>query len=92
ALARALLRGRPWLLLDEPFAALGPALRADMLTLLRDTTRAEGVSVLIVTHDPSDAQSVADDTCVLSDGVVAAPTETKALFANPTPALRAYLG
>lgn len=92
ALARALLRGRPWLLLDEPFSALGPALRRDMLTLLRDTARAEGLSVLMVTHDPDDAQAVADHTCVLADGVLADPVPTGPLFANPTPALRAYLG
>jgi thiamine transport system ATP-binding protein len=36
ALARALLRARPILLLDEPFAALGPALRAEMLALVKD--------------------------------------------------------
>ena len=39
ALARATLRDRPVLLLDEPFAALGPALRADMLDLLRAPAR-----------------------------------------------------
>ncbi len=34
ALARVLLRARPLLLLDEPFAALGPALKAEMLDLV----------------------------------------------------------
>ncbi|PWJ21687.1 ATP-binding cassette domain-containing protein [Jannaschia seohaensis] len=92
ALARALLRGRPWLLLDEPFSALGPALRRDMLTLLRETARAEGLSVLMVTHHPEDARAVADATCLIADGALIPPASTEALFAEPTPALRAYLG
>ncbi|SDY39827.1 thiamine transport system ATP-binding protein [Jannaschia faecimaris] len=92
ALARALLRGRPWLLLDEPFSALGPALRSEMLTLLRDTARDENLSVLMVTHAPEDARAVADHTAVIDDGVMAAPSPTGPLFENPPPALRAYLG
>lgn len=92
ALARALLRGRQWLLLDEPFSALGPALRADMLALVRQTARDEGLSVLMVTHDPADARTLADHTCVLADGTLADPVPTAELFENPTPALRAYLG
>ncbi|GIT91361.1 thiamine import ATP-binding protein ThiQ [Jannaschia pagri] len=92
ALARALLRRRPWLLLDEPFSALGPALRQDMLALLRETTRDEGLSVLMVTHDPGDARSIADSVCMLADGVLAPPAETQELFANPTEVLRSYLG
>jgi thiamine transport system ATP-binding protein len=92
ALARALLRGRPWLLLDEPFAALGPALRRDMLDLLRDTTHAEGLSVLMVTHDPDDARAVADRVSLIAEGHVAEPSPTEPLFADPPPALRAYLG
>ena len=92
ALARALLRGRPWLLLDEPFSALGPALRAGMLTLVRETAKAENLSVLIVTHAPEDARAIADLTAVIADGVLDAPMPTGALFDAPTPALRAYLG
>tara|TARA_R110002124_G_scaffold24090_2_gene88571 strand:- start:3117 stop:3809 length:693 start_codon:yes stop_codon:yes gene_type:complete len=92
ALARALLRGRPWLLLDEPFSALGPALRSEMLTLLRDTAKSEGLSVLMVTHAPEDARMIADRTALISDGVLEPPVATGALFDDPTPALRAYLG
>lgn len=92
ALARALLRGRPWLLLDEPFSALGPALRTEMLTLLSETARDEGLSVLMVTHAPEDALAVADHTALIVEGTLAAPVPTQALFADPPPALRAYLG
>lgn len=92
ALARALLSGRPWLLLDEPFSALGPALRRDMLALLRETTAAEGLSVLMVTHDPEDAMAVAERTCLVADGALTAPAPTAELFADPPSALRAYLG
>ena len=55
ALARALLRERPALLLDEPFAALGPAQRAEMLGLVEQLARPRGIAVLMVTHDPADA-------------------------------------
>ena len=92
ALARALLRDRPWLLLDEPFSALGPALRAEMLALLRETAGERDLSVVMVTHDPADARTVADETCVIADGRAAPPVPTAELFANPTPELRAYLG
>ena len=92
ALARALLRGRPWLLLDEPFSALGPGLRREMLDLVAATARAEGLSVLMVSHDPEDARRIADETALIADGRLAAPVATDALFADPPAALRAYLG
>jgi thiamine transport system ATP-binding protein len=79
-------------LLDEPFSALGPALRSEMLTLLRDTAKSEGLSVLMVTHAPEDARMIADRTALISDGVLEPPVATGALFDDPTPALRAYLG
>ncbi len=92
ALARALLRARPLLLLDEPFAALGPALKAEMLALVREVAAETGATVLMVTHDPKDAQRFADQSMLVAEGRVEAPRETAALFADPPPALVAYLG
>jgi thiamine transport system ATP-binding protein len=92
ALARALLRARPLLLLDEPFAALGPALKAEMLDLLDEVATATHAAVLLVTHDPNDAKRFAEKTVLVADGAASAPTATAELFANPPPALSAYLG
>ncbi|MDB5658904.1 MAG: Thiamine import ATP-binding protein ThiQ [Cypionkella sp.] len=92
ALARALLRARPVLLLDEPFAALGPALKAEMLELLDEVATATGAAVLMVTHDPNDAKHFADKTVLVADGVAQAPVATAELFADPPPALHDYLG
>lgn len=92
ALARALLRARPILLLDEPFAALGPALRAEMLALVREVADDTGATVLMVTHDPKDALALGGLTAFVADGTVQAPVKTAALLADPPPGLRDYLG
>ena len=92
ALARVLLRARPLLLLDEPFAALGPALKAEMLDLVRDIAGENGTTVLMVSHDPADARRIADQAIIVADGRADPPQSTGALFANPPPALAAYLG
>jgi thiamine transport system ATP-binding protein len=92
ALARSLLRARPVLLLDEPFAALGPALKSEMLALVRETTSDAGTTVLMVTHDPRDAQQAADAVIFVDGGVAHPPQEARDFFANPSPALAAYLG
>lgn len=92
ALARALLRARPLLLLDEPFAALGPALRAEMLALVAEVAAETRATVMLVSHDPQDIQGFADQTVLVAQGAANAPVETAALFAHPPAALRAYLG
>lgn len=92
ALARALLRARPILLLDEPFAALGPALRGEMLDLVRAVADETGALVLIVTHDPQDALALGGDTAFVAGGVVQAPVDTRALLAHPPQDVQDYLG
>jgi thiamine transport system ATP-binding protein len=92
ALARVLLRDRPILLLDEPFAALGPALRRDMLDLVRELQRERQLTVLMVTHDPNDAKHIADQVMFVGDSRVRNPQPTEQFFASKDAAVTAYLG
>ncbi|MFP7674248.1 ATP-binding cassette domain-containing protein [Marivita sp. S0852] len=92
ALARVLVQARPVLLLDEPFSALGPALRDEMLDLVRDVAEAEGTTVLLVTHNPQEALRFARHTIVVEAGCAAPPRDTQALLDDPPPELRRYLG
>ncbi len=92
ALARVLLRKQPLLLLDEPFAALGPALRQEMLALVAEIAQAEGLSVVMVTHDPADAQALTDQSIFVEDGLAHPPVPTRELLNNPPQALKDYLG
>ena len=91
ALARVMLQDKPVVLLDEPFSALGPAMRTEMIALVRDRLVAKGRTVIMVTHDRSDANA-ADFVSVVADGRVAQPVETSALLAAPPDELRAYWG
>lgn len=92
AIARALLRDKPILLLDEPFAALGPALKHEMLDLVAEIVAATNTTLLMVTHQPEDAHYLADQTVLIADGVANAPVPTKELFDDPPEALQRYLG
>ena len=92
AFARALLQERPLLLLDEPFAALGPAMRAEMQALVGNLARKRGRTMLMVTHDPDDAQRIGGETILVADGRASAPVATDDLLRDPPPALRDYLG
>ncbi len=84
ALARALAARPRVLLLDEPFAALDAGLRVrvreDIAAILRDT----GTTALLVTHDQSEALSLADSVALLTDGVVAQHGTPTELYDYPT--------
>lgn len=92
ALARVLLRARPILLLDEPFSALGPALKSEMLELLTRIADDTGATVLMVTHDPEDARVFAPRTLVIENGRALPAVPTGPLLDDPPEGLRAYLG
>ncbi|OUD09917.1 thiamine ABC transporter ATP-binding protein [Marivivens niveibacter] len=92
ALARVLLQDRPIVLLDEPFAALGPGLKRDMLALLRDVILSPERVVIMVTHDPEDARYIADDIAVVADGRVMPPAPVADVLDNPSDDIKLYLG
>lgn len=85
ALARALVRDRPVMLLDEPFASLGPALRAEMIELVAELQAERQLTVLLVTHHPEDVQRIASRIVFLQDGRVAAEGETAKFFGKDGP-------
>lgn len=92
ALARVLVQRRDLLLLDEPFAALGPALKAEMLDLVAELVSETGTTLLMVSHAPEDARRITSQAMLVADGSAHAPVATQGLLDNPPPALRDYLG
>ncbi|MFC3119665.1 thiamine ABC transporter ATP-binding protein [Jhaorihella thermophila] len=92
ALARVLVQGRPLVLLDEPFAALGPALKAEMLDLVAGLVAETGATLMMVSHDPGDARRIADQVVLVAEGRAHPPQETTALLDAPPPVLQDYLG
>jgi thiamine transport system ATP-binding protein len=93
ALARVLVRDRPVLLLDEPFASLGPALRDDMLDLVAGVHAERRMTVLFVTHQPEDAHRIGQDMVFLDNGTVAATGTVADFFTKAGPeAFRRYIG
>ena len=77
ALARALVRSRPVLLLDEAFAALGPALRIELIELVAELVRERKLAALLVSHQPRDASIASARTAFVNEGrvVTIQPTE-----------------
>ncbi len=69
-LMRALMLDPAVLLLDEPLGALDPLVRAELQTDLRDVFRTLGKTVVLVTHDLSEAAFFADEVVLLRDGRV----------------------
>ena len=71
ALSRCLVRQQPVLLLDEPFSALDPALRQEMLTLVADVCQRQQLTLLMVSHSVEDAARIAPRSIVVAEGRIA---------------------
>ena len=67
AIARSLIRKKPILLLDEPFAALDFELKNEILALLLRITRKNNLSIILVSHDPRDVQYLGGDVVLFSE-------------------------
>jgi ABC-type sulfate/molybdate transport systems ATPase subunit len=92
-LARVLAVDPDVLLLDEPFAGLDPAARADLLYDARDLLRSPQRATIVVLHDRAEAWALADRCALLIDGAIAAHGTTADVFDRPPTARAAtFLG
>lgn len=93
SLARALVRKCRLLLLDEAFAALGPALRGELIELVRDLVAEENMAALLVSHQPADALLASARTAFIHQGrVLCIEATAQLLQQSQRPEIRAYLG
>lgn len=89
AIARAMARQPALILLDEPFSGLDGMLRESVRGALLDDLRASRATVLVVSHDPDEAMSIADDLVLMADGRIlqcGRPADCYRQPANPTAA------
>ena len=78
------LANRPKLLIaDEPTTALDVTIQAQILELLADIQREEGLAILFITHDLGIVRHIADRTYVMKEGEVVEHGNTADIFANP---------
>jgi ABC-type microcin C transport system duplicated ATPase subunit YejF len=83
ALARAIVH-RPRLLVgDEPLSALDVTVRAQILQVLRDLRRDEGMALLLVSHDIGVVQNLCDQVVVMKDGRVVEEGPTERVLLEP---------
>ena len=82
-IAMALANGPELLIADEPTTALDVTIQAQILDLLADLKRDEGMSMLFITHDLTIVRKIADRVCVMKDGMIVETGPTAEIFANP---------
>lgn len=92
ALARVLVQEKPIILLDEPFSALGPAMRGEMIGLAKEVSERLGATMLMVTHDIADVDRFADLVIWIEDGQCQPPRDWGEMKANPPLGLKSYIG
>jgi len=82
AIARALAMKPRLMLFDEPTSALDPELVGEVLEVMRNLA-ADGMTMLVVTHEIGFAQQVCDRVVFMDDGVIVEQGTPEALFNNP---------
>lgn len=91
AIARSLAMEPKAMLFDEPTSALDPELVGEVLTVMK-TLAAEGMTMLVVTHEMSFAREVADRVIVMDGGKIVEDKNPHSLFLAPEhPRTRAFL-
>jgi microcin C transport system ATP-binding protein len=82
-IAMALANNPELLIADEPTTALDVTIQAQILELLQDLQKRLGMALLIITHDLSIVEKMADRVCVMQSGKIVEQGDTAELFKNP---------
>ena len=82
AIARALAMDPEVLLFDEPTSALDPEMVGDVLDVMKDLA-AQGLTMVIVTHEMQFAREVSDRVIFMDKGVIAEQGTPEEIFGNP---------
>lgn len=83
ALGRAIVAEAPVCLMDEPLSNLDAQLRADMRREILSLQRRLGITMLYVTHDQTEAMSMADQIVLLRDGHIEQDASPAEIYARP---------
>lgn len=83
AIARALAPKPEVLIADEPVSALDVSVRAQVLNLLTDLASAQGLTLIVVSHDLMVVRHLCDQLLVMRDGRVVEAGDTAAVYAAP---------
>ncbi len=82
AIARALAMSPTVMLFDEPTSSLDPELVGEVLSVMRDLA-AEGMTMVVVTHEMSFARDVCQEVVFMNDGQVVEQSTPEKFFSNP---------
>ncbi|MGN6471663.1 MAG: ABC transporter ATP-binding protein [Rhizobiaceae bacterium] len=82
-IAMALANEPDLLIADEPTTALDVTVQAQILELLARLKKANGMSMLFITHDLGIVRRIADRVCVMTGGKIVEAGPTSEIFANP---------
>lgn len=83
AIARALVLKPEVLLLDEPFNQVDTSFREGLQRDIRAIVKDTGLTVVIVSHDPAEVLSMADELIVLKNGEIIETGDPKTLYQSP---------
>ncbi|MES2378605.1 MAG: ABC transporter ATP-binding protein [Bacteroidota bacterium] len=83
AIARAIATRPEVLLLDEPFNQVDTSFREGLQQDIRQVVHDTGLTVIMVSHDPAEVLSMADELIVLKDGEIIEAGRPKTLYQNP---------
>jgi microcin C transport system ATP-binding protein len=82
-IAMALANKPDLLIADEPTTALDVTIQAQILELLADIQKSEGMGMLFITHDLGVVRAIADRVCVMQNGEIVEAGPTAEIFENP---------